>query len=174
MVKVPGTELEVKLGDIMIMFACLTGLHYNLENIIVSFSQAKEKGYALGCILPYAQFFAMIFASSFSQLYKDYPIYFIVMCGFYLTWVTAIFNLNSTSGAKFNWLFFEPAVYLLIVYLDHTESVGRSTALYCYLGFFAVTMLRYLMLMRNIVHQITTHMNLRFLRVKPTNITKQE
>jgi len=174
MIKVPGTELEVKFGDIFLGFGSLAGIHYNLENIIVSFIQAKDKGYGLGCMLPYVQFFAMMYASSFSQLHSDYPIYFIVLCGFYLTWLTAIFNLNSTSGARFDWIFFEPAVYLLIVYFDHAKFMDRNTAIYCYVGFFGVTILRYLMLMSNIVRQITTNMNLRFLLVKPTNLKKQE
>jgi hypothetical protein len=162
------------MGDIFLVFGSVTGVHYNLENIIVSFMQVKDKGYAFACILPYAQFFAMMFTSSYSQLYSDYPIYFIILCGFYLTWVTAIFNLNSTSGAKFNWLFFEPFVYLVIVYLDYNKTMDYNTALYCYSGFFLYTMVSYLMLMNNIVQQITTHMNLRFLLVKPTNLTKQE
>ena len=65
-VVVPGIEYETDISDIVILFACLTGVHYNLENIFVSLYHAKDKGYALGCILPYAQFFAMMYFSSYS------------------------------------------------------------------------------------------------------------
>ena len=164
---VPGFGWEILIADLVIFFAFSTGLHYNLENIIVGFIQAKDKKYALGCLIPYVQFFAMMYTSTFSQLHQKYPVYFIILCGFYLTWVTAIFNLNSTSGAKYNWVFLEPTIYFAIVYLDYNKFLDRKAVAYCYLGFFAVTMIRYLMLMHNIVHQITKHMNLHFLKVKP-------
>ena len=117
---VPGTDgYEITLGDIVVIFSFLTGVHYNIENILVSFCKAKDKGYALGCTLPYIQFFIMMYASSYSALFKDYPAYFLVLNGFYLTWITAIFNLCSTSSSKYNWLFLEPIVYLSMLYCEH-------------------------------------------------------
>jgi len=90
--------------------------------------------------------------------------------------VTAIFNLNSTAGAKYNWLFLEPLIFFILIYLDCNKFLDRNRAAFCYMGFFAVTMIRYLMLMNNIVNQITKHMNLRFLKVKSTkdSQTKQK
>ena len=35
--QVPGTEFEVTLSDTVIFFAFITGLHYNLENIVLSY-----------------------------------------------------------------------------------------------------------------------------------------
>ena len=133
---VPGTDsYEVTLGDIVILFSFLTGVHYNIENILVSFCNAKEKGYALGCTIPYIQFFLMMYASSFSTLFKDYPAYFLILNGLYLTWITAIFNLCSTSSSKYNWVFFEPFIYLGMVYCEYSGLAGRDTASYLYLGF---------------------------------------
>ena len=63
---IPGLDYETDITQIVIIFATLTGIHYNIENISVSFYHAKDKGYALGCMLPYAQFFAMMFFSSYS------------------------------------------------------------------------------------------------------------
>ena len=116
---VPYTDYETDIGDTVVLFAFLTGVHYNLENLITSIWSAPDKGYALGCMLPYAQFFAMMYFSSYSQLYTEYPSLFLILCGFYLTWVTAIFNLCSTASAKFDWLFLEPFLYLGAVYLDN-------------------------------------------------------
>ena len=96
----------------------MTGIHYNLENLVTSYLAAKNKKYALGCMIPYAQFFVMIFASSYSQLFEKYPVYFLILCGLHLTWVTAIFNVSSTSNSKFNWAFGEPFVFLAMVFLD--------------------------------------------------------
>jgi hypothetical protein len=116
----------------------------------------------------------MLFGSSYSQLYAEYPVYFLILCGFCLTWITAIFNLNSTAGAKFNWLFLEPFIFLGFIYFDQTKMIDKATCAGLYVGFFAVIMVRYLMLMRNIVNQITTHMGLSFLKVKPTGKTRQD
>ena len=66
---VPGTGYEISGGDFVIIFSFLTGVHYNIENILVSFCKAKEKGYALGCTIPYIQFFIMMYASSYSALF---------------------------------------------------------------------------------------------------------
>ena len=157
---------EVSFKDIVILFAFLSGTHYNLENLLVSFSKAKDKKYAIGCMLPYAQFFMMMFASSYSQLFTRYPVYFMILNGFFLTWVTAIFNLCSTAGAKFDWIFVEPMIFLSIVFVDHFLFIDEETAKFMYIGFFLKTMGRYVVLMRNIVNQITTHMGLHFLKVK--------
>ena len=108
----------------------------------------------------------MMFASSYSQLYAGYPVYFLIVCGFYLTFVTAIYNLCSTASAKYDWLFLEPFVYLFTVYMDHTHQVTSEVAGFLYICFFSWTMIRYLHLMRNIVNQITSYMGLRFLLVK--------
>ena len=113
----------------------------------------------------------MMYASSYSQLHNEYPAYFLILCGFCLTWITAIFNLDSTAGAKFNWLFLEPFIFLAIVYCDHTQILNRATLPYLYLSFFALIMVNYLLLMRNIVNQITSHMGLHFLKVKSTTTT---
>lgn len=124
-ITVPGINFETNGRDLTILFACLSGIHYNLENIIVSILATKEKAYAMGCLLPYAQFFGMMYAASKSQLWSDYVALFLVLCGFYLTYVTAIFNLNSTAGAKYNWLFFEPFVFFAIVYFDSKGVLDR-------------------------------------------------
>ena len=120
---IPGTEYEVTLGDSVIFFAFVTGIHYNLENILVSLFAAKDKKYAICCLLPYAQFFAMLFASSYSQLFAQYPVYFLILCGLHLTWVTAIFNVSSTSNSRFEWAFSEPLVFLVMVALDANRII---------------------------------------------------
>ena len=63
---IPGIEYETNLNDAVTAFAFLTGLHYNAENIYASFKETQETGYAIGCIVPYAQFFGMLYASSYS------------------------------------------------------------------------------------------------------------
>ena len=124
--------------------------------------------------MPYCQFFSMMFFSSYSHLHGSYPVYFLILCGLHLTWVTALFNLCSTAGAKFDYVFKEPSFFLMIVYIDYHKYIDEKMAGVLYIGFFLMTLVRYLMLMNNIVNQITTHMGLRFLLVKPKSQTKQE
>ena len=138
---IPGLEMEVSWADIVTLFAFVTGIHFNLTNLITAFLAAEDKAYALGCLLPYAQFLCMMFFSSYSSLFKDYPAYFIILCGFYLTWVTGIFNLNSTAKMKYNWLFLEPFVYVAMIYCEHIGTIDRSQAAIAYMAFFSVTML---------------------------------
>jgi len=82
------------------------------------FVAAKDKVYATACTLPYILFFLMLYASSFSQFFDKYGAYFILMVGLYLTYVTAILNLNSTADMPFNWFFLEPLFYFAIIYVD--------------------------------------------------------
>lgn len=141
---VPSIEYETTIGDTVIFFAFVTGIHYNCENIIRSFLMAENKKYALGCLVPYAQFFMMMYASSYSQLFAAYPVYFIILCGFHLTWVTAIFNLCSTASSKFDWVFGEPFIYLATVFIDANQFVDASSAKMMYVFFFFKTMGKYM------------------------------
>ena len=68
-------------GDLVVVFAFVTGVHFNLENMIRGFWNADRKCYALISALPYAQFFIMLFVSSYSRWWKIYPLVFIVACG---------------------------------------------------------------------------------------------
>ena len=97
----------------------MTGVHFNLENLIRGYWAAEDKTYAICCTIPYLQFFLMMFASSFSQLFAQYPVYFLILCGFHLTWVTAIFNLCSTAKSKFDWIFAEPILFFICVGIDY-------------------------------------------------------
>ena len=167
-VQVPVLDQVHTSGDIIMFFACLSGLHYNLTNIIQSLLEAEDKCYALGCLLPYAQFIAMMFASSYSRFFSTTPLYFIVLCGFYLTGVTATFNLCSTASMKFNWLFLDPFAYLFIVlYLDAQHVVSDQVLTSLYIAFFVHTAYDYFSFMNQMINSITGHMGIRFLKVKP-------
>lgn len=56
--------------------------------------------------------------------------------GLYLTYVTAIFNLNSTASMRFNWLFYEPLLWAAIIYADYTKLLDSQQLIYAYGLFF--------------------------------------
>ena len=174
LVPLPYLEKEVALKDIIILFAFLSGLHYNIENILVSFCKAENKGYALGCVIPYAQFFLMLYCSSYSALWSQYPCYFLITCGSFLLYVNTIFNVCSTSSSKFDWLFIEPLFYLGIVYADVNGLVSREQAIALYIGFCVANLARYVRIMKNLVVHICSHMGLSFLKVKEVNKVRQD
>jgi len=62
----------------------------------------------------------MLFCSSYSQLFKNYPCLFVILNGLYLTYVTGNFNLNTTAGMPFNWMYLDPWIFFGIVYVDHS------------------------------------------------------
>ena len=111
-------KYHLSIADTVVLFAAITGFHYNLTNLISGLKESSNKMYALGCMIPYAQFFMMLYTSSFSRFWSKYPYYFLVMNGLYLTYVTGIFNLNSTASMTFNYMFVEPIIYSVIIYLD--------------------------------------------------------
>jgi len=52
-ITLPLINYNTNYRDVVIFFSCVSGIHYNLENIIRAFIEAKNKKYALGCLLPY-------------------------------------------------------------------------------------------------------------------------
>ena len=147
-------------------------MHYNLENIIRAFIESKEKLYAIGCILPYAEFFVMMYCSSYSRFFTNNVFFYICMNGLYLLYVNGIFNLNSTAGMKFNWFYIEPFIYLGIIYLDYNRLIQDRHAIMFYLAYATWIAVNYLIFMHSLVDQITTYMQIRFLRVKPISNKK--
>lgn len=113
----------VTIGDIIILFAFSTGVHYNLTNFYEGMKASPNKGQAALRLIPYIQFFCMVYLSSFSQFWTKYTLMFVLINGVFMTYVTGIFNLNSTAGMTFNWHFWEPYVYAIIIAMDVLEIV---------------------------------------------------
>jgi len=68
-ITLPVLDYQTNYRDVIIFFSCVSGVHYNLENIFRAFMEAKNKGYALGCLLPYLQFILMLVGSSYSRFF---------------------------------------------------------------------------------------------------------
>ena len=126
-------------------------------------------------MLPYAQFFVMLYGSSYSRFWTAYPYYFLCMNGLYLTYVTGIFNLNSTASMRFHYLFGEPIIYLLVLYLDYIIPVSADSNKLV-LGFYAIyvlsTFIKYIIFMNSVVNQLTSHLGIPFIRVKDKKLVK--
>jgi len=156
----------VTVKDLAIAFGCSTGYHYNLLNICVAFSQAKDKLYAFTVLLPYAQFFVMLYFSCYSQFWFQYTFLFLIMHGLYLLYVTGIFNLNSTAGMRFNPYFVEPYVFAAVLYLDVQGALSTEQQALAYVLYVAMIFIKYLLFMRSVVSQLTAYLGINFVTVK--------
>jgi hypothetical protein len=159
--------------DLVVWGALITGVHYNVENMIYGYLAAKDKVYALKCMVPYVQFVAMMWCSQYSRFYVENAIGFIVVCGLFLLYANGIFNLCSMAGMRFSWFFFEPMLFVALTALDGAAMVSNVQAALLYAAITMWLTVKYLLFMGAVVEQITTFMGLSFLKVKPVHKTKQ-
>jgi len=98
----------------------LSGLYYNAENFAVGFYNAKSKVYALASMLPFLQFLIMFYCSSYSRYWDQYLLYFMIVCGLFLLYANAIFNLSTVAGMRYTWFFSEPFLFLGLIAADNS------------------------------------------------------
>lgn len=69
----------------------------------------------------------------------------------YLTYVTAILNLNSTADMTFNWLFYDPLIYSIILIADVQQLLPSNQVAYLYMGFLVLILIKYFAFMRSVI-----------------------
>lgn len=57
---------KITLKDCIILFGFVTGVHYNLTSFYEGMKEAPSKMKAALCLIPYIQFFGMLYLSSLS------------------------------------------------------------------------------------------------------------
>jgi hypothetical protein len=100
----------------------------------------------------------MLWGSSYSQFFENYAAYFIVTVGMYLTYVTAIMNLNSTASMTFSWFYFEPIAYAAILYIDVNGSLESHQVVYLYAAFLALILIKYFVFMGGVITKLTDYL----------------
>lgn len=120
-------------------------------NFLRGFIEAKDKTYALKILIPYVLYYIMLYISSYSRFWYSNGFCFISMVGLYLTYVTGLFNLNTTAGMTFDWCFIEPFFYILFVLLDSNKLVDDRTVVWLYLIFTGRVMIQYLSFMTSTI-----------------------
>lgn len=103
---------------------------------------------------------------------------FILINGLFMTYVTGIFNLNSTAGMQFNWNFIEPYLYAVIIALDVFKVLPYAALSISYQLFALWIIGNYLVFMYDVINQLTTYLNIPFIRVmdkkNPTNMAMND
>lgn len=157
---------KITLRELIIFGSAISGIQWTTENFVRGWWNAPNKAHATLCLIPYVQFFAMMFCSHYSRFFATHTFFFVVMNGLFLTYVTGNLNLNSTAGMKFNWRYTDPFVYLAIVYCDSQRLVADDIAAGMYACYTLQLLVKYLCFMGSVVRQLTGYLGISFLRVK--------
>lgn len=67
--KVTIMDYEMSIRQIIIAFVFISGYHWSGENIVRGFLEARDKIYALKALIPYLEFFIMMYVSSYSRFF---------------------------------------------------------------------------------------------------------
>lgn len=110
--------IGITMRDIVVWGSLISGVHYNLENLVYGYLAAKDKSYAIKCMIPYAQFFMMLWSSQWSRFWDMHALRFVVIAGLFLLYANAIFNLSTTAGMNYSWFYFEPYVFIALAAAD--------------------------------------------------------
>jgi hypothetical protein len=110
----------------------------------------------------------MMYISSYSRFFSTRTFCFIAINGLFLTYVTGIFNLNTTCGMPFKWRFIDPFFYAVIIYLDSQNMIEDRTVVWLYVLWTCRVLVSYLMFMTSVIQQLTAYLNISFLKVKQT------
>lgn len=143
--------LKIRGTHLICAFSFLSGFYYNLENLYKGFIQAEDKIYALKCLAPYLQFFAMMIAGSYSRFYEARSMRFIIMCGLFLLYANCYLNLCTMAKKRYNWFYVDPFFYLAIIWLDVQGITTDKQTIMFYIAFFVLISVKYVLLMSAIV-----------------------
>lgn len=75
---------------------------------------------------PFFQFFVVLYlASQYSTLWKDYCALFMVAFGISMTHVTGNLNLMSSANSKFNPIYADSFIFMMILYADYNQMTTK-------------------------------------------------
>ena len=108
------------------LFSFVTGIYYNIDNIVQGFIGAKDKKKAFECLVPYLQVYALIILASYSRFYDRAPLLFYAGLGLFQTYVAGLLNIASTAQISFPYIYWEPLVYAAILIADASGAINSD------------------------------------------------
>ena len=148
-------------------FTFISGTYYNLNNIYAGFMGAKDKTKALKCLVPYIQVYILIWAGSYSRFYDSVPLLFFAGLGLFQTYVAGLLNIASTAQIDFPYLYWEPIVYGILLYLDASRIIQSSTILmFAYIGLVLYIFSKYCLFLESMIRQLTRYLGIKLLKVR--------
>ena len=145
-------DFEFTIGSVIAFSTFILSLQYNIGNFYVGFTGAKDKFYALCCILPFIYIPGMFYlASIYSQFWSEYPSMFLLGVGILITNVTGTFNLASSAKYKFNPFFIDVLAFLTILYMDYNRKASEQTLITAYIAIIVIRLCLYIAFMANMI-----------------------
>lgn len=154
-------------GHIIALATSLLSFQYNLSQLWYGYEAAKDKFHALICMLPYFQLNLMIYlASKYSQFWDEYPLLFIFYIGVLITNMTGNLNVKGCAGMKYNPIYADPFLFVIILYLDHTRSLSRDTIGGLYIWLCVQRLVLYFSFLSSVISQLCVYLDIPFLMTK--------
>jgi len=166
-------EFKMYVGDLVALGTGLMSVQYNFLNFYIGFRAAKDKTYAVQCMLPFFYICGILWLSCiYSQFWEQYTLWFIFGVGMLITSITGHFNLVSCSKSKFNPFFLDPLVFIVILYCDYNRVFAAKYVAAMYMMLVIERSVAYVSFMRSMIHQLTSHLGINFIVVDKSKLKK--
>ena len=149
------------------MFACASGLHYNITNILAGIFAAENKLHAFAVMVPFIQSLAALVVLFWSPSFHAYPALFLGGVGIFLTYVTGWLNICCTAQIPFPTFYVEPYIFAILFGLEFTQQLPRDQTYLFYSVLGLTILVKYLRFMTYVVSTLCEKLNIRLLTVKP-------
>jgi len=83
-----------------------------------------------------------------------------------ITSMTGNLNLRSCAKAKYNPIYLDPFLFLVILYFDYNRTFESHIIAYMYIALVFERMIMYVLFMHSMITQLTTHLGIPFIRTK--------
>ena len=90
-----------------------------------------------------------------------------------LTHVTGYLNLMSSSKAKFNPIFVDSLIFVMILYVDAHSMAPRQQIAAAYFALIAFRSVQYFLFLRSMISQICDYLDIPFITVKQNYVSKK-
>ena len=158
--------------QVIMIFSFITGIYYNLNNIFHGFMGAQDKKKAFLCLVPYLQVYLLIWLGTYSRFYESATLLFFAGLGLFQTYVAGLLNISSTAKIDFPFFYWEPIVYMIVLYLDATRIIQSDLVLIgIYVAIVLVVFVKYCYFLDSMIRQLTKYLGIKLLKVK--DVTKR-
>lgn len=157
------------------IFSFVSGIYYNIDNLIHGYIGAQDKTRALKCLVPYVQVYLLIWLGTYSRFYEQATLLFFAGLGLFQTYVAGLLNISSTAKIEFQYLYWEPIAYAIILYLDATRVIQSDMVVIgLYAALVTIIFVKYCLFLESMISQLTRYLGIKLLRVKDVSPTKKE
>lgn len=83
--------------------------------------------------------------------------------------MTGNFNLRSCAQSRYNPIYLDPFLFLVILYFDYNRTFESNIVWYMYVALVVQRFIAYVLFMKNMIEQLTEHLGIPFLAAQNKN-----